>query len=228
MRVAKEAWPLVLPTLLVSLVAAGLGWLLTAGVFLLLALLILCFFRDPRRSWEGPEEIVLAAADGRITAIDRIVDPEIGDQEVQRVVTFLSVFNVHVQRCPVEGEVVRSSKRSGRKVAAFDPAAGEVNESHLTVLQRREGELVGVRQIVGLIARRIVPYLGPGDRVARGDHFGVIQFGSRVDLLVPATYEIMVRVGQNVRSGETPMAMPTDPSTNPATAPAAAESENSP
>lgn len=214
MKIAKEAWPFVLPTLALAAVSAFLGWWIAAVALAVLSLCLLFFFRDPARSWDGPEEIVLSAADGVVTAIENTHDADAGGDRL-RIVTFLSVFNVHVQRCPVEGEVVHSSHRSGRKVAAFDRQAGEINESHLTVLRRAEGDLVGTRQIVGLIARRIVPYLRLGDRVRRGQHFGVIKFGSRVDLLLPPTYEALVRVGDKVRSGETPVAMPTDPSSHP-------------
>ncbi|MEM6701108.1 MAG: phosphatidylserine decarboxylase [Acidobacteriota bacterium] len=214
MKIAKEAWPFVLPTLVLAAVAAFLESWLVSALLLALAVAFLFFFRDPARSWDGPEEIVLAAADGVITAIEPFEDENVGG-EILRIVTFLSVFNVHVQRCPVEGEVVHSSHRSGRKVAAFDREAGEINESHLTVIRRAEGDLIGTRQIVGLIARRIVPYLKPGDRVSRGQHFGVIKFGSRVDLLLPASYEPLVKVGDRIRCGETPVAMPTDPSSHP-------------
>ena len=117
MKIAKEAWPFVLPTLALALVAGLLESWLVCALLLLLTVGFLFFFRDPSRSWDGPEEIVLSAADGVVTAIEPYEDAEVGGERL-RIVTFLSVFNVHVQRCPVEGEVVHSSFRSGRKVAA--------------------------------------------------------------------------------------------------------------
>ncbi len=212
MKFAKEAWPWVLPP---ALLAPLVGWLLgwwTALVPLALALFILFFFRDPSRSFDGPPDIVTAPADGRVLTVDTYTDPDLG-VEMKRVVTFLSVFNVHVQRCPTEGKVVDSVYRRGKKLAAFKPGIEILNESHLTVLERNEGHLIGVRQITGLVARRVVAYLDVGDQVQRGEHLGVIKFGSRVDLMMPMSYEVMVKEGDTVKAGETQMAMPTDPST---------------
>ncbi|HTQ78691.1 MAG TPA: phosphatidylserine decarboxylase [Thermoanaerobaculia bacterium] len=210
MKFAKEAWPFVLPFALLAVVLLALGhpgW----GVFLLfLGLLVLLFFRDPHRSYEGGAEVVLAAADGLITRVDEIDDPEIGPGRYHRIVTFLSVFDVHVQRAPVTGEVVGSRYTPGQKVAAFREDAGEVNERRLTVLRRENGDLVGVRQIAGLLARRVVCYLKTGDRVPRGQLIGLIKFGSRVDLLVPAGpdgYRVLVKKGDRVKNGATPMAV---------------------
>jgi phosphatidylserine decarboxylase len=122
------------------------------------------------------------------------------------VVTFLSVFDVHVQRCPVDGEIVHSELRRGLKLAAFRPDVGEKNEAWTNVFLRTNGDRIGVRQLAGLLARRVVSYRKQGDRLRRGELLGVIKFGSRVDLFVPESYEVLVRVGDRVRNGETPMA----------------------
>ncbi|MEE8524815.1 MAG: phosphatidylserine decarboxylase [Thermoanaerobaculia bacterium] len=208
MRIAKEAWPFVLPFAVASIVlafAAGVFWSLAAAV---LGLGVLLFFRDPARSFDGDADWVIAPADGLVTGVETVADPAIGEGRFQRVVTFLSAFDVHVQRTPVDGEVVASSFASGRKVAAFRADAGEVNECHTTVIRRASGDLIGVRQIVGLMARRVVCYLRSGQTVERGQHLGIIKFGSRVDLLVPESYEVVVKPGDRVRNGATPMARP--------------------
>jgi phosphatidylserine decarboxylase len=208
MRFAKEAWPFVLPFVAAALLLAWLGrfgWAALAGV---VGALVLLFFRDPARRFDGPPELVLAAADGVVTSVETVEDPLVGPGARHRVATFLSAFDVHVQRSPIAGSVVASHAARGRKVAAFRPDADRVNESHLTVLRGPGGELVGVRQIAGLIARRVVPYLTVGDTVARGDHLGLIKFGSRVDVFVPESYRVLVAVGQRVRAGETPLATP--------------------
>jgi len=208
MTFAREAWPFVLP---VAAAAAGLFltrhplWGIAAA---LSAFGVLLFFRDPRRSFEGPESLVVAAADGRVTRVDVIEDPAVGPGRRHRVVTFLSAFDVHVQRVPAGGQVVVSELKPGRKVAAFRADAGDVNESHLTVIRRPDGDLVGVRQIAGLMARRVVCYLEAGRSVRRGDHLGLIKFGSRVDLLLPESYEVLVAVGDRLRNGETAVARP--------------------
>jgi phosphatidylserine decarboxylase len=208
MKFAKEGWPFVLPFWFL----AGLlfyferpGWGITA---LVAGLLILLFFRDPKRLYEGGAGTVLAPADGLITRIDTIEDPEIGPGRHQRIVTFLSVFDIHVQRVPAAGEVIASRYARGRKVAAFREDAGDVNEKHLSVIRRPNGDLIGVRQIAGLLARRVVCYLKEGDRVHRGQSMGLIKFSSRVDLLVPESYRVLVKKGDRVKNGATPMASP--------------------
>jgi len=207
-RIAKEAWPFVLPFAVAAVVlafAAGLGWGLSAA---LLGLGVLLFFRDPPRSFDGGPDWVIAPADGLVTSVETVEDAAVGEGRFHRVVTFLSAFDVHVQRTPVDGEVVASSFAAGRKVAAFRADAGEVNECHTTVIRRASGDLVGIRQIVGLMARRVVCYLHSGQRVVRGQHLGIIKFGSRVDLLVPESYEVVVKRGDRVQNGATPMARP--------------------
>lgn len=208
MSFAKEAWPFVVPIALASGVLFALAqprWGIAVAVA---ALLVLLFFRDPRRAFSGPPGIVLAAADGRITEIRQVEDGEIGPGRYHRIVTFLSVFDVHVQRCPVDGEVVHSELRRGLKLAAFRPDVGEKNEAHTQVFLRPGGDRIGVRQLAGLLARRVVSYLRAGETRRRGELLGVIKFGSRVDLFVPESYRVLVRVGDRVRNGETPMAEP--------------------
>ena len=208
MKFARESRPFVLPFALLALVllavrrpVAGLGALI-AG------LLTLLFFRDPERRFDGDEETVIAAADGLVTRVDEVEDPEVGPGRFHRIVTFLSVFDVHVQKVPASGEVVASEIRQGRKVAAFKADAGEINEQHLTVIRRPDGDLVGIRQIAGLLARRVVCYLEQGNLVDRGQPLGLIKFGSRVDLLVPTSYRLLVQKGDRLRNGATPVATP--------------------
>jgi phosphatidylserine decarboxylase len=207
MTFAREGWPFVLPFLLLAAVLLLLGhprWAIAAAAA---GVLVLLFFRDPTRRFQGEARLLLAPADGLVTGVEAaIADPEIGPGRFQRIVTFLSVFDVHVQRTPTAGEVVVSRHTSGRKVAAFRADAGEVNENHLTVLRRENGDLIGVRQIAGLLARRVVCSLEPGDRVVRAQSMGLIKFGSRVDLLVPEDYQILVKKGDRVKNGATPVA----------------------
>ncbi len=203
MSFAKEAWTLVLPCVLLALAFSLVHWTGPAiGVFFL-ALSILFFFRVPRRNCARGHEGVLSPANGRVTKIDEIEDPLIGSGRFHRVVVFLSVFDVHVQRAPVAGRVVRSQYKSGLKVAAFRADAGEVNEQVLTVFERANGDLVAMRQIAGLIARRVVTYLEVGRKVAQGELVGLIKFGSRVDLLIPSSYDLEISVGQRLQEGST-------------------------
>lgn len=207
MRFAPEARPFVLPVaglagLLLLLGKRGWGAATAA-----LAGGVLLFFRDPdRRHSHHGDDLLLSPAEGLVTRVDEtFTDAEIGPGQFRRVVIFLSVFDVHVQRVPVSGEVVFSGLTTGQKVAAFRADADTVNEKHLTVIRTAAGHRVGVRQITGLIARRIVCYLHAGQQVDRGQHLGLIRFGSRVDLIVPAAYETLVAKGDRVRVGETPI-----------------------
>lgn len=208
MKFAKEGWIFVLPFLFLAgllFILGRPGW---GAVALVAGVLILLFFRDPKRAYEGDAGYVLAPADGLITRIDTLEDPEIGPGRYQRIVTFLSVFDVHVQKVPSAGEVTVSRYAAGKKVAAFREDAGDVNEKHLTVIRRPDGDLIGVRQIAGLLARRVVCYLKEGDRVHRGQPMGLIKFSSRVDLLVPEGYRVLVKKGDRLKNGATPVAMP--------------------
>lgn len=215
MKFAREAWPFVLP----FLVAAGVFWLvgilLAAVSMTVLGLLVLLFFRDPTREYDGPPDVVLAPAEGTVTAVEVITDSALGDQTWRRISIFLSVFNVHTQKTPVEGVVIGSIATPGRKLPAYRKEAGDLNENHLTLLRRTDGDLIAVRQIAGLVARRVVSRLQAGQRVIQGEPLGLIKFGSRVDVFVPMSYDPLVEKGQRVISGETPLAMPTDPSTPP-------------
>ncbi len=206
MTFAKEAWPFVLPFVLAAVVAFVLLRPTLALVIAVLGLAVLLFFRIPARTITAAPNLVLSPANGKITSIATVVDPEFGEGEFHHIVTFLSVFNIHVQRAPVNGTVLASRLRPGLKVAAFRDDAGEVNESWLSVFESEDGDVIAMRQIAGLLARRVVSYLEPGDRVERGQLIGVIKFGSRVDLYVPARYRLLIETGQTVHEGDTAMA----------------------
>lgn len=208
MTFAREAWVFVLPFAAGALLAVLAAWPRTAVALGLLALVILAFFRIPQRDSTEPTETVLAPANGVVTEIATVDEPLIGPGSFQRVTTFLSVFNVHVQRAPVDGKVVESRFRPGKKLAAFKPEAGEVNESHLVVLETPGGDRIGVKQIAGLLARRVVSYLEPDQVVRRGELIGVIKFGSRVDLYLPESHGLLIAKGDRMIEGLTPVARP--------------------
>jgi phosphatidylserine decarboxylase len=212
MRFAREGWLFVVPVVAAAalLFAAGLaGWAIAA---LVASLAVLAFFRDPRRHFDGDDGIVLAPADGLVTAVEEVEDRDLGPGRYQRIVTFLSVFDVHVQKTPVAGQVVTSRYARGRKVAAFRADAGEINEMQVSVIRRPNGDQLAVRQIAGLLARRVVCYLAAGMPVARGQAMGLIKFGSRVDLVLPLDYRVLVQRGDRLRNGATPVAAaPTAP-----------------
>ena len=206
MTFAKESTPFVLPFVALFLLLLYLGNGTLAAVSLVLALLLLLFFRIPRLVASSDESLALAPASGRVTRVDQIEDLLVASTTLTRVVTFLSVFDVHVQRCPVAGVVETREVSRGRKVPAFRDDAAEVNTSELSVICNAHGDRIGVRQVVGLVARRIVCYLREEEAVERGQLMGLIKFGSRVDLLIPSGWEILVKEGDRMRAGETPVA----------------------
>jgi phosphatidylserine decarboxylase len=208
MRFAREAWPFVVPFPLVALALAATGRRRSALAALATGGAVLLFFRDPDRNFAGDASVVVAPADGVVTAVDTVEDPALGPGRYRRVVTFLSAFDVHVQRVPTDGVVVTTTLTRGRKKAAFLADADKFNEGILTVIERPDGQRVGVRQIAGLIARRVVCHLAPGQSVGRGESLGLIKFGSRVDLMVPEGWEVSAKKGDRLRNGETPVARP--------------------
>jgi len=206
MTFAKEAVPFVLPFLLLALITGVMGRTVWLSIFFALGIGVLLFFRIPARDLKAPPEAVFAAANGRVTKIDRVTLPEADGAEFQRIVTFLSVFNIHVQRTPISGEVIGAHYTPGKKVAAFREDADLVNENHLLVMRSDQGDTIAIRQIAGLVARRVVCKVGVGESLQRGDLFGLIKFGSRVDLMLPLDYQIDVAVGDTLHEGLTVVA----------------------
>ena len=183
---------------------AWMGWWAAAAVFAVAGLGCLGFFRDPERTPPALPGAVVAPADGRVMAVTEVMDPWVGP--ATRVSIFLSPLDVHVNRAPVGGLVKNVEYVPGRFMAAYRPEASEENE-RCTVSVEGEAARVAVRQIAGVLARRIVCRVRPGDRLRTGERYGLIRFGSRTDLLVPRGTEVRVRVGDRVRGGESVMGM---------------------
>ncbi|MBK7208321.1 MAG: phosphatidylserine decarboxylase family protein [Elusimicrobia bacterium] len=203
--VAGDGWKFIGGFLVVGLLA-GLGgvWFarVVAVVGVLAAGFALYFFRDPDRDVPRTED-VLSPADGRVMEVAAIDGEGYGAGRVIRI--FLSVMDVHVQRSPVGGRVIKARYRPGKFLDARDPRAPFVNESNALEIETPRGRVV-VRQIAGLIARRILCWARPEETLAPGERFGLIRFGSQVDLYLPADVEILVGVGQRVVGGVTAVA----------------------
>ena len=182
---------------------------LAAALMAALAVWVLTFFRDPRRRVPTQDGLLVAPADGRVVDVSQDNDEVMGCECV-KIGIFLSVFNVHINRAPVDGKVSLVRYRPGRFLNALRPASARENEANVIVLSLGDNAdaRIGVRQIAGAIARRIVCEAKVGDSLCRGEKFGMIKFGSRTELLLPLTRpcEIMVVVGQNVKAGQTPVA----------------------
>jgi phosphatidylserine decarboxylase len=196
-------------------IAAGLAlifflvWPPLAWVCVVAALYIAYFFRDPDRVTPQREGLIIAPADGRIAAIETVQPPTemgLGSEQRVRISTFLSVLDVHITRSPVSGRIVRSIYVPGSFLNAADDKASDENERRVMIIQKTDGTEIGVVQIAGLVARRIVPFLHEGDNVGVGERLGLIRFGSRVDVYLPVGKQAIVSVGQTATAGETVLA----------------------
>jgi phosphatidylserine decarboxylase len=206
--VHREGMPFVAIGALVTLVLfylwPPLGW-----VAALLTAYVAYFFRDPDRVTPLREGLVVAPADGKVSAIDTVKPPGelgLGNEPRIRVSIFLSVFDVHVNRAPVPGRIVSSVYFPGAFFNAALDKASEENERRSLVIETSAGTRIGVVQIAGLVARRIVTFAGEGDSVGVGERFGLIRFGSRVDTYLPPGRTALVAVGQRAVGGETVLA----------------------
>jgi len=191
-------------TLILFLVAPPLGWI---GV--IATGFCAYFFRDPDRVVPQRQGAVVSPADGKIAAIAEVVPPRelaLGDQKLVRVSVFLSVLDVHIARTPVAGRISRSVYVPGKFLNAELDKASDENERQALVVEAGEGRKFGLVLIAGLIARRIVTFVGEGASVAAGERIGLIRFGSRVDVYLPAGAEVLVSVGQIAIGGETVLA----------------------
>ena len=173
-----------------------------------LILFCLWFFRDPQRKPPADPSLVVSPADGTVTLVDEVEEEQFFKRRMKRVSIFLSVFDVHVNRTPIEGEVLFTEGRGGLYLDARKPEASVLNESLFWAFGSKDRleRAVGVKLITGAIARRIVPWAQLGERMERGERFAMIRFGSRTDLFLPLDAEVLVTVGQKVKGCETAIA----------------------
>jgi phosphatidylserine decarboxylase len=202
--VAREGWPFVVASTAAALIATWFaGW--WSLPLWLVAAFIVQFFRDPPRNAPGDARTVVAPADGRVIAVEHAMDPYL-ERPAVKVSVFMNVFNVHSNRSPVDGEVKKAWYSAGSFFnASFDKASTE-NERNALWLRADAGADVTCVQIAGLVARRILCYVKAGDRLRRGDRFGFIRFGSRVDVYLPPASRVRVELGQAVAAASTVLA----------------------
>lgn len=198
-----EGLPYVLTGIFVTFTFALLGWTVATLLLAAVTVLMVHFFRDPVR-WchAGPGDVV-SPADGRIIVVEKTTEPRFTGQPCWKISIFMNVFDVHVNRVPVSGRIVDIYYQKGRFLAADKPKASMENEQNWIRIETASGSSVVVTQVAGLIARRIVCWPQVEDTVHRGERFGMIRFGSRLDLYIPSTGEVLVRKGQKVFAGET-------------------------
>jgi phosphatidylserine decarboxylase len=203
--IAREGWPFVAAAFVVATgitLIAGWGW---AAFFWLVAVFVLQFFRDPPRVVPSDPRAVVSPADGLVVAVERTADPYL-KREALKFSVFMNVFNVHSNRSPVDGEVREAWYHAGAFVNAALPKASLENERNALWIRTVKGADVTCVQVAGLIARRILCYVKSGDKLARGQRYGFIRFGSRVDLYLPLSATPKVAVGDKVYATSTVLA----------------------
>jgi phosphatidylserine decarboxylase len=201
---AREGLPFILIATILTIFFYGLGLLILTVLSGCLAIFIMFFFRDPRRTCSCPPNAVVTPADGRVIKIQRLEGKENPlDGPAVLISVFMSLFNVHVNRIPITGIIQGIDYHPGKFFSANLDKASEKNERNSIVLETINERRIVVRQIAGLVARRIVCWAKKGDRVQTGQRFGLIRFGSRLDVFLPGDARVIVRDGQRVKAGKT-------------------------
>lgn len=196
--ITVEGWPFILILSVLTFLFFVFGLKIFGFIFCILTMFVCFFFRDPQRPIPEGENVVVSPADGRVVAIKYIEEPDFLQQSVFQISIFLSIFNVHINRAPFGGKVETVKYNPGKfHIAAVDKASAE-NEQTAMVINSRNRKIL-VKQIAGLIARRIVCYAKPGDVIKKGERYGIIRFGSRVDIFLPTDSEIKVNLGDKIK-----------------------------
>jgi phosphatidylserine decarboxylase len=195
--------------ILLTLAAIGVAvWFVSVWlslIFLALFLFTIAFFRDPNRPVPPGPNLIVAPADGRVRDIVELDEKEILKTKTRRVGIFLSIFDVHTNRAPIDGRIVYRQHHAGLCLDARDPNCSEKNEAMTWAFENSRGAIV-VRQLTGAIARRIVAWANVGDELKKGQRFGMIRFGSRTELYLPLDAEVLVKTGDHVSGGSTVIA----------------------
>lgn len=199
---APEGWIFIVPVVLLAAVALLIQWYAAAIILGAVAAFVMNFFRDPARAGSTRHVDVLSPADGTVVQIKDVPDGEVWPGLTRQISIFMSVFDVHVNRAPISGKVVHYRYNPGKRMAAFSEKSSNDNEQTLIVIEG-ERQTVAFKQIAGLLARRIVFDLEEGDHVARGERIGMIKFGSRVDVFLPAHASIKVKMRDKTKVGLT-------------------------
>lgn len=201
--VAKEGYPFILGSFAFVLLFWYFQVYSLAMLFLCVTVFIAYFFRDPERTPPPEENAIVSPADGKVIIAEKVYEEDHLKKEALKISIFMNVFNVHVNRVPLDGEVVDIDYHPGKFLnASFDKASSE-NERNELLIRDKKGREILLVQIAGLIARRIVCYLSEGNKVVKGERFGLIRFGSRLDIYLPLEVELNVKVGEKVKAGET-------------------------
>lgn len=201
--IAKEGFPWIISGLVMMIVSLLFGWIWVFFLFLLLVIFFGFFFRNPRRTPPREKGLVLSPADGIICMVTEYPENQFLHEKRRRISIFMSPFNCHINRSPISGKVIKIFYNPGKFHLARVDKASELNEQNKLLIEDENKNQWVVIQIAGFFARRIVSRVKPGDYLTAGERFGLIQFGSRVDLYIPSQVKLVVKVGDIVKGGET-------------------------
>lgn len=201
--IALEGMPFIIPLVVLTLLFVFLGYFRTALVFFVPTFFVVWFFRNPERTVPEDDRAVLSPADGKVLKVEELVEEEILGETVRKVSIFMNVFNVHVNRMPCSGTVREIRYTPGKFLSANLDKASRLNERNAVLVETPGGSRILTTQIAGLIARRIVCWVREGMTVRRGERFGMIRFGSRLEVFMPPDFRVAVEKGDIVRAGET-------------------------
>jgi phosphatidylserine decarboxylase len=203
--IAGEGFPFIIPLAGATILAFVAGFKGISALLLVLTFFVIWFFRNPNRKTPEKDGLVISPADGRVIRIEETTSDEQPGRIFQKISIFMNIFNVHVNRIPCSGEIRAIRYREGKFLSANLDKASALNERNNVLLRMADGQEIMTVQIAGLIARRIVCWLKEGMKVRCGERFGLIRFGSRVEVFLPLGATILVKVGDKVRAGETPI-----------------------
>ncbi|MDP2798745.1 MAG: phosphatidylserine decarboxylase family protein [Deltaproteobacteria bacterium] len=201
--VAKEGYPFIFIAALTALLAALLNWVIISVFFWAAGIFILYFFRDPERVVPDDPRAVVSPADGKVILIEKVTDERFLHGQVLKISIFMNIFNVHVNRIPYDGVVKEIRYQAGQFLAADQERASFENENNAVFLEVEDERRMVVVQVAGVLARRIVCWAENGDKVKKGLRFGMIRFGSRLDVYLPLSVQIEVEIDQRVVAGQT-------------------------
>ncbi len=203
--IAKQGLPFIIPLGILTVIFAYWGVLWISAFFFLLTSFVVWFFRNPERKAPDDEKVIVSPADGEIIKIEDVMENELLNEPSKKISIFMNVFNVHVNRVPYSGTVVAICYRAGKFLSANLDKASSLNEKNSILIKTNNGGKILTEQIAGLIARRIECWLKVGMTIKKGDRFGLIRFGSRLDIFLPVDAAISVSTGDKVKAGETPI-----------------------
>jgi phosphatidylserine decarboxylase len=204
--IVEEGYPFIAVPAFLALFSAASGFQVASWILLLVTLAVAAFFRNPFRRLPADPKAITSPADGTILSIETLGADALIPAPCRKISIFMSPLNVHVNRMPASGTVTRKTHFPGRFYVASQPKASLENERTETVLETDDGQVLGMVQIAGRLARRIICYAERGDRFQRGERIGLIRFGSRVELFVPEGVDLRVRPGDRVQGGSTILA----------------------